>query len=56
MIIRLTHLKPASRKEAYQADVVYGINSEFGFDYLRDNMATSMEQLVQTESLLCHRR
>lgn len=44
---RLTHLKPASRKEAYQADIVYGINSEYGFDYLRDNMATSMEQLVQ---------
>ncbi len=44
---RLTHLKPVSRKEAYMADVVYGINSEFGFDYLRDNMATSMDQLVQ---------
>ncbi|MDO8269902.1 MAG: preprotein translocase subunit SecA [Candidatus Levybacteria bacterium] len=46
---RLTHLKPVSRKEAYQADVVYGINSEFGFDYLRDNMATSIDQLVQRE-------
>lgn len=44
---RLTHLKPVGRKEAYEADVVYGINSEFGFDYLRDNMATSMDQLVQ---------
>jgi preprotein translocase subunit SecA len=46
---RLTHLKPATRKEAYAADVVYGINSEFGFDYLRDNMANSMDQLVQRE-------
>ena len=38
---RLAHLKSVSRKEAYQADIVYGINSEFGFDYLRDNMASS---------------
>ncbi len=44
---RLTHLRPVSRKEAYQADVVYGINSEFGFDYLRDNMAQSLQDVVQ---------
>ncbi len=44
---RLLHLRPISRKEAYEADVVYGINSEFGFDYLRDNMATELSQLVQ---------
>lgn len=44
---RLTHLRPATRKEAYESDIVYGINSEFGFDYLRDNMATSIDQLVQ---------
>ena len=44
---RLLHLKPVSRKEAYKADVVYGINSEFGFDYLRDNMAQSLDDLVQ---------
>jgi len=44
---RLLHLKQASRKEAYAADVTYGINSEFGFDYLRDNMAQDMTQLVQ---------
>lgn len=44
---RLLHLKPVTRKEAYEADVVYGINSEFGFDYLRDNMAQSVDQLVQ---------
>jgi len=44
---RLVHLKPISRKEAYQADITYGINSEFGFDYLRDNMAYSIDELVQ---------
>ncbi|HET9946849.1 MAG TPA: preprotein translocase subunit SecA, partial [Patescibacteria group bacterium] len=44
---RLLHLKEISRKEAYEADVVYGINSEFGFDYLRDNMSQSLSQLVQ---------
>ena len=44
---RLLHLKPISRKEAYAADVTYGINSEFGFDYLRDNMAQDLASLVQ---------
>ncbi len=44
---RLLHLKPVSRQEAYKADIVYGINSEFGFDYLRDNMAQDARQLVQ---------
>jgi len=44
---RLLHLKSVERKEAYLADVVYGINSEFGFDYLRDNMATDISQIVQ---------
>lgn len=44
---RLVHLKPITRKEAYMADVTYGINSEFGFDYLRDNMAQDMDGLVQ---------
>ena len=37
----------AERKEAYAADITYGTNSEFGFDYLRDNMATSLEGTVQ---------
>lgn len=44
---RLVHLREVTRKEAYAADVVYGINSEFGFDYLRDNMAQNKDQLVQ---------
>src|SRR5213592_668129 len=37
----------AERREAYEADVTYGTNSEFGFDYLRDNMAVSLEGVVQ---------
>ncbi len=44
---RLIHLREISRQEAYQCDVVYGINSEFGFDYLRDNMAQDINQIVQ---------
>jgi len=44
---RLKHLRPITRKQAYLADVVYGINSEFGFDYLRDNMAVNKDDLVQ---------
>jgi len=44
---RLRHLKPVERKEAYQADVTYGTNNEFGFDYLRDNMAQKLEDQVQ---------
>lgn len=46
---RLKHLKPITRREAYQADVTYGINSEFGFDYLRDNMVSDISQVVQRE-------
>ena len=46
---RLVHWRPCTRTEAYMADVTYGISSEFGFDYLRDNMATRREQLVQRE-------
>src|SRR3989441_1168537 len=37
----------AQRREAYESDITYGTNSEFGFDYLRDNMAVSLEQVVQ---------
>ncbi len=43
----LAHLRPIYRDEAYRADITYGTNSEFGFDYLRDNMATSIEEKVQ---------
>ncbi len=41
--------EPATRKLQYSCDVVYGTNSEFGFDYLRDNMAPALEQCVQRE-------
>ena len=44
---RLRHLRPASRREAYQCDITYGTNNEFGFDYLRDNMAGRREQISQ---------
>ncbi len=46
---RLVHWRPNTRREAYEADITYGISSEFGFDYLRDNMATSADRLVQRE-------
>jgi preprotein translocase subunit SecA len=46
---RLVNLKPVSRREAYAADVTYGTNNEFGFDYLRDNMVTELDQRVQRE-------
>lgn len=46
---RLRHLKPVSRQEAYKADITYGTNNEFGFDYLRDNMVREEEQLRQRE-------
>ena len=42
-------LKPCTRKEAYHADITYGTNNEFGFDYLRDNLATRVGDLVQRE-------
>ncbi len=44
---RMKNLRPVTRREAYFADVTYGTNSEFGFDYLRDNMAVSLDDIVQ---------
>ena len=46
---RMRRLKPVTRKEAYAADITYGTNNEFGFDYLRDNMVDDMELLRQRE-------
>jgi len=46
---RFRHLKPCSRQDAYAADITYGTNNEFGFDYLRDNMVRETEQLRQRE-------
>ncbi|TQL67314.1 protein translocase subunit secA [Nocardioides albertanoniae] len=43
----LPQMTPAQRREAYNCDITYGTNNELGFDYLRDNMASSMEELVQ---------
>ncbi|HXQ95918.1 MAG TPA: preprotein translocase subunit SecA [Candidatus Acidoferrales bacterium] len=45
----LMHLRPVERREAYAADVTYGTNNEFGFDYLRDNMVVELDQRVQRE-------
>ncbi|MDQ6636904.1 MAG: preprotein translocase subunit SecA [Candidatus Dormibacteraeota bacterium] len=44
---RLRHLRPSGRQEAYRCDITYGTNNQFGFDYLRDNMATDLSQRVQ---------
>ncbi|MGH7610668.1 MAG: preprotein translocase subunit SecA, partial [Candidatus Dormibacteria bacterium] len=46
---RLQHLRPVSRHEAYAADVVYATNNEMGFDFLRDNLARSLEDKVQRD-------
>jgi len=46
---RLSFLRPVPRKEAYLADITYGTNNEFGFDYLRDNMVVSLDQCVQRD-------
>lgn len=46
---RFRHLKPCTRQEAYRADITYGTNNEFGFDYLRDNMVRETEQLRQRD-------
>lgn len=45
----LTNLTPLERQQAYAADITYGTNNEFGFDYLRDNMAFSQQDKVQRE-------
>jgi preprotein translocase subunit SecA len=47
--VRLKKLRPVSRKESYAADVTYGTNNEFGFDYLRDNMVNEVDLLRQRE-------
>lgn len=48
------HLKKVTRKEAYQCDITYGTGAYFGFDYLRDNMARRVEDIVQTNPLGRH--
>ncbi|MBC8076238.1 MAG: preprotein translocase subunit SecA, partial [Chloroflexales bacterium] len=46
---RLVHWRPCQRRDAYAADITYGTNNEFGFDFLRDNMAFEADQIVQRE-------
>lgn len=46
---RMHHLRPSTRKEAYVADITYGTNNEFGFDYLRDNMVNEVDLLRQRD-------
>ena len=46
---RLKHFRPIERREAYRCDVLYGTNNEFGFDYLRDNMAPSLDRMAQRD-------
>ena len=46
---RLARLRPISRREAYEADITYGTNNEFGFDYLRDNMVPTLDRMVQRD-------
>ncbi|NCU28792.1 MAG: preprotein translocase subunit SecA [Candidatus Moranbacteria bacterium] len=45
--VQYEYLKPCSRKDAYSCDITYGTNNEFGFDYLRDNLARSIDDVVQ---------
>ena len=52
----LSGMTPDERRVAYAADITYGTNNEFGFDYLRDNMAHSLEDLVQRGHNFAHRR
>lgn len=49
LVMDVKHMRPISRREAYAADITYGTNNEYGFDYLRDNMVQNVNQLVQRE-------
>ncbi len=49
LVMDVKHMRPISRKEAYSADITYGTNNEFGFDYLRDNMAQHFSQMSQRD-------
>ncbi len=46
---RLKHFRPIPRREAYHCDITYGTNNEYGFDYLRDNMVSELQQMVQRQ-------
>ena len=53
---RLNHWRPVPRREAYAADITYGTNNEFGFDYLRDNMVWELDRRSAARAALRHRR
>jgi len=52
--IQYDYLRPATRQEAYQCDITYGTNNEFGFDYLRDNMVQDLKQMVMRKDNPLH--
>ncbi len=54
--VNLTNMSYEEKKKAYNADITYGTNNEFGFDYLRDNMAFSLRNPGATRTKLCHCR
>ncbi len=49
LVLDVKHMRPISRRQAYAADITYGTNNEYGFDYLRDNMVWQKEQMVQRD-------
>ncbi len=49
LVLDVKHMRPVTRRDAYHADITYGTNNEFGFDYLRDNMVQHTNQLRQRE-------
>ncbi len=49
LVLDVKHMRPIARRQAYAADITYGTNNEYGFDYLRDNMVYSLDQMVQRE-------
>ncbi len=49
LVLDVKHMRPVTRQEAYKADITYGTNNEYGFDYLRDNMVQHANQLRQRE-------
>ncbi len=49
LILDVKHMRSVPRRQAYEADITYGTNNEYGFDYLRDNMVQSLNQMVQRD-------
>ncbi len=49
LVLDVKHMRPTNRRQAYAADITYGTNNEYGFDYLRDNMVVDLQQMVQRD-------